>query len=221
MSNNFNVVSIYSDGGCRGNGKNNNIGAYAYLINYEKGYNALNVVEYSQVFKNTTNNQMEILGAISALEALEHSSIVTVYSDSKYLCDAVNNGWITNWKKNGWKTAKKEPVKNQDLWLRLDELMTKHHCKFSWVKGHADNVFNNRCDELLNIAMDNYNDDTDTISVVNDVVSVNNCNTSSNSNNVVNNNKVTVNSVDLDIDVLKRLVKMRDELNDILKLFNL
>lgn len=211
MNNNFNVVSIYSDGGCRGNGKNNNIGAFAYIIIYEQGYNANNSVEYSKAFKNTTNNQMEILGVISALDALEHPSIVTVYSDSKYVCDAINNGWITNWKKNGWKTAKKESVKNQELWIKLDELVSKHHCKFSWVKGHADNELNNRCDELLNYSMDNFiHDDTDNTI---DMMSIN--------NNVVNNSVDSSNIVDLDRIVLKRLIKMRDELNDLIKLIDI
>lgn len=193
--NNFNIVTIYSDGGCRGNGKDNNIGAYAYIINYEKGFNANNSTEDAKAFKNTTNNKMELLGVISALEVLQHPSIVTIHSDSKYVCDAINNGWITNWKKNGWKTAKKESVKNQDLWIRLDDLVSKHHCKFSWVKGHSDNVLNNRCDELLNIAMNNF------IDTNNDVV-IN----SSNSND----------NIEIDADILKRLIQMRDELNDII-----
>lgn len=198
--NNFNIVTIYSDGGCRGNGKDNNIGAYAYIINFEQGFNANNSIEDAKAFKNTTNNKMELLGVISALEALQHPSIVTVYSDSKYVCDAINNGWITNWKKNGWKTAKKEPVKNQDLWIRLDDLVSKHHCKFSWVKGHADNVLNNRCDDLLNIAMNNF---VDTSS---DVVINSSNDTLTDSNN----------NVKMDADILKQLIQMRDELNDII-----
>lgn len=202
-NNNFNIVTIYSDGGCRGNGKDNNIGAYAYIINYDKGFNANNSVEYAQAFKNTTNNQMELLGVISALDSLQYPSIVTVYSDSKYVCDAINNGWITNWKKNGWLTAKKEPVKNQDLWIQLDNLVNKHHCKFSWVKGHSNNELNNRCDELLNVAMDNFVDNVD-----------------SKNNNVVNNVSISNNDVDLGIDVLKRLICMRDELNELIKLLD-
>lgn len=197
-NNNFNIVSIYSDGGCRGNGKDNNIGAYAFIINYEKGFNSNSSIEEAKAFNNTTNNQMELLGVISALDRLEHPSIVTIYSDSKYVCDAINNGWITNWKKNGWLTAKKEPVKNQDLWIQLDKLVDKHHCKFSWVKGHSDNVLNNRCDDLLNIAMNNFNP--------NDNVNVND----------VLNNSISVNNVEMDSSLLKRLINLRDELNDII-----
>jgi ribonuclease HI len=98
--------------------------------------------------RHTTNNKMELTGAIRALEALKEPCQVTLYTDSQYLVNAINQKWLENWKKRGWKKADKSPVLNQDLWEALDAQLTRHQVTFVWVKGHADNPYNNRCDEL-------------------------------------------------------------------------
>lgn len=98
--------------------------------------------------KNTTNNIMEVTAVIEALKQLKRECQVEVYSDSAYVVNAFNNGWIYNWIKNNWKTASKEPVKNKELWQELYNLTKKHKVTFVKVKGHSDNEFNNRCDEL-------------------------------------------------------------------------
>lgn len=96
----------------------------------------------------TTNNIMEITAVIEALELLKRECIVEIYSDSAYVVNAFNNGWIYNWIKNNWKTSSKEPVKNKELWKKLYNLTKKHNVNFIKVKGHSDNKYNNRCDEL-------------------------------------------------------------------------
>lgn len=133
-------VQIYTDGACTGNpGK----GGYAAVLRF-KG----TVKEISCGFCLTTNNRMELLAAISALELLKRSCEVDIYTDSKYLSDAVNKGWLTSWIKNGWKKGDKKPVLNVDLWKRLAGLMKIHSVNFIWVKGHAGNELNERCDQL-------------------------------------------------------------------------
>ncbi len=104
--------------------------------------------------KNTTNNIMEITAVLEALRLLKHKCNVKVYSDSAYVVNAFNQGWIYNWIKNGWKTSGKEKVKNQELWEELYDFTKKHNIEFIKVKGHADNEFNNRCDELARNAID-------------------------------------------------------------------
>ena len=96
----------------------------------------------------TTNNRMELMGAISALEILKESCDVTLTSDSKYLTDAINKGWLSSWKKNGWVKADKKPVLNVELWQRLDALLQKHTVRFVWVHGHMGHEYNERCDVL-------------------------------------------------------------------------
>ena len=104
--------------------------------------------------KNTTNNIMEITAVLEGLKCLKHECEVEVYSDSAYVVNAFNQGWIYNWKKNNWKTADKSPVKNKELWEELYELTKKHKVTFIKVKGHADNIYNNRCDELARNAIE-------------------------------------------------------------------
>lgn len=133
-------VTIYTDGACSGNP---GPGGYGAILMY-KG----NKVEISGREDNTTNNKMEMMAAIMALEKLKEPCHVTLYSDSAYLVNAINKGWLKNWKNNNWKTASKEPVKNIDLWARLDNLLNVHNVTFVKVKGHADNEYNNRCDAL-------------------------------------------------------------------------
>lgn len=142
-------VTIYTDGACRGNGKENTIGAYGIVLIYNEAKK-----EIKKSFINTTNNIMELSAVTDALSMLKEPCSVKVYSDSAYVVNAVNQNWIKGWVKNGWKTSAKEPVKNRELWERLIELMEIHEVKFIKVKGHADNPFNNRCDELANEAMD-------------------------------------------------------------------
>ena len=110
--------------------------------------------ELSEGFEKTTNNRMELLGVITALECLRVHCIVDVFSDSKYVVSAFNENWIGSWQKNGWKTASKQPVKNRELWERLLKAMEPHTVKYHWVKGHAGHPENERCDALATAAAD-------------------------------------------------------------------
>ena len=114
-----------------------------------------NKKEISGGKKETTNNIMEITAVIEALKCLKTKCEVQVYSDSAYTVNAFNQGWIYNWIKNGWKSSNKEPVKNKELWQELYDLTKKHKVEFIKVKGHADNKFNNRCDEMAREAIKN------------------------------------------------------------------
>lgn len=134
------TVTIYSDGACSGNP---GAGGYASILIYN---GIEKIVTGSE--ENTTNNKMELMGAISGLKTLKESCIVKLYSDSAYLINAFNNDWITFWQNNNWKTASKKPVKNVELWQELIELNNKHKIEFIKVTGHADNEYNNRCDKL-------------------------------------------------------------------------
>lgn len=140
-------VTIYSDGACRGNpGK----GGWGAVIIPKEGQMSQQYRGYSH----TTNNRMELLGAIIPLESLTDRSEVQIYSDSRYLCDAINKNWLKGWMRNGWVTSQKTPVKNKDLWLRMVELMKKHSVRFVWVKGHAGNQYNEIADVLANKGID-------------------------------------------------------------------
>lgn len=119
--------------------------------------------ELSGGFTRTTNNRMELMAAIVALEALKEPCQIELYSDSRYLVDGIGKGWAVRWRANGWMRNKKEKALNPDLWERLLELLSIHKVNFRWVKGHADNPENNRCDELARAAIDdseNYKSDT-------------------------------------------------------------
>ncbi|ERI95653.1 ribonuclease HI [Clostridiales bacterium oral taxon 876 str. F0540] len=142
-------VTIYTDGACRGNGKENTIGAFGIVFMY----NGVKK-EVKQAFRNTTNNIMELSAVIQALSMLKEPCEVKLYSDSAYVINAINQKWIDNWQRNGWKSASKEPVKNRELWEKLIGLLKYHKVQFIKVKGHSDNELNNRCDELANEAMD-------------------------------------------------------------------
>jgi len=133
-------VTIYTDGACSGNP---GPGGYAAIIMLND-----NKKEIYGAEQNTTNNRMELMAAIEGLKALKKPCEVSLYSDSAYLVNAYNNNWINSWKKNGWRNSNKEEVKNIDLWQELEHLRTIHDVTFIKVKGHADNEFNNRCDEL-------------------------------------------------------------------------
>ena len=133
-------VTIYTDGACSGNPGPGGWGAILMYNNYKK--------EISGGNKSTTNNIMEITAVIEALKILKNPCNVTVYSDSAYVVNCFTQGWIFNWIKKGWKTSGNEPVKNKELWQELYNLTKIHTVKFIKVKGHSDNEFNNRCDEL-------------------------------------------------------------------------
>lgn len=133
-------VTIYSDGACSGNPGPGGYGTVLVYYGIEK--------ELSEGFESTTNNRMELLGCIKGLEALKEPCKVTVVSDSKYLCDAINQGWLESWKNRGWKKADKKPVLNQELWERLDRLLSVHTVTFEWIKGHNGHKYNERCDTL-------------------------------------------------------------------------
>ena len=138
-------VIIYTDGACSGNPGPGGWGAILMYKGAKK--------EISGGMKETTNNIMEVTAVIEALKCLKIESDVQVYSDSAYTVNAFNQGWIYNWMKNGWKTSGKEPVKNKELWQELYALTKKHKVEFIKVKGHADNEFNNRCDEMAREAI--------------------------------------------------------------------
>ena len=134
------TVTIYTDGACSGNPGPGGWGAILRYGAHEK--------EISGGDPMTTNNKMELLGVISALELLKARCQVELYSDSKYVIDGITKGWARGWKARGWKKADKSPAKNPELWDRLLNLLDQHDVSFHWVKGHAENPYNNRCDEL-------------------------------------------------------------------------
>lgn len=140
-------VIIYTDGACSGNPGPGGWGAILMYRNAKK--------EISGGSKNTTNNIMEITAVIEALKCLKVESEVQVYSDSAYTVNAFNQKWIYGWMKNGWKTSNGDNVKNKELWQELYSLTQKHKVEFIKVKGHADNEYNNRCDELARNAIKN------------------------------------------------------------------
>lgn len=133
-------VEIYTDGACRGNPGRGGWGAILVYGEVER------VISGGEM--DTTNNRMELLAAISALELLKEPCEVRLTSDSKYLTDAINQGWLESWKQRGWKKADRSPVLNVELWKRLDALLEVHKVKFIWVQGHAGHPYNERCDEL-------------------------------------------------------------------------
>ncbi len=133
-------VNIYTDGACKGNP---GAGGWAAILEFEGKEKSLCGGE-----KLTTNNRMELIAAIEGLKALKMPCNVTLYSDSQYLVNAINKGWLEGWKKKGWRKADKSPVLNDDLWKQLDELLNTHNVNFVWVRGHDGHAYNERCDAL-------------------------------------------------------------------------
>lgn len=133
-------VEIYTDGACSGNPGPGGWGAVLIYNGVEK--------QLSGSEKETTNNRMELSAVITALNALKEPCNVTLTTDSKYVCDAINKGWLTSWQKNSWKKADKKPVLNIDLWQELLPLLDKHRVEFIWVKGHNGHKYNEICDKL-------------------------------------------------------------------------
>ena len=132
-------LKIYTDGACSGNpGK----GGWAAIILDDTNQSSISGGE-----KNTTNNRMELMAPIMALKKIKKKSEITIFTDSKYVKDGITD-WIKNWKQNNWKSANKKPVKNKDLWVKLDNACQKHKITWKWVKAHAGNKYNNLVDEL-------------------------------------------------------------------------
>ncbi|MEP9349585.1 ribonuclease HI [Xanthobacter sp. KR7-225] len=137
-------VDVFTDGACSGNPGPGGWGALLRFGAHEKGLSGGEQL--------TTNNRMELMGAISALEALKEPCVVDLHTDSEYLKNGVTK-WLAGWKRNGWRTADKKPVKNQDLWERLDAALKRHEIRWHWVKGHAGHPENERADELAREGM--------------------------------------------------------------------
>ena len=133
-------ITIYTDGACSGNPGPGGWGTILIYNGHEK--------EMSGGEAETTNNKMELTAVIKGLAALKEPCEVTVTTDSKYVCDAINQGWLSKWVTNNWRKADKKPVLNVDLWEQLLPLLNKHNVKFVWVKGHNDHPQNERCDKL-------------------------------------------------------------------------
>lgn len=140
-------VDMYTDGACSGNP---GAGGYGVVLIY--GHHTR---ELSGAYKDTTNNRMELMAVIKGLAALRQPCRVNLYSDSKYIVDAMNKGWVKRWQSKNWMRNKDEPAKNVDLWKQILELAGKHQVRWNWVKGHASNTYNNRCDQLAREAITN------------------------------------------------------------------
>ena len=141
------VLEIYTDGACRGNP---GIGGWGAILKYDN-----KIKEINGFSKETTNNIMELSAVIKALKELNRSCDIIITTDSNYVKDGITK-WIHNWKKNGWKTANKKPVKNKELWLELDDLVMQHKINWKWIKGHSGHPENERADQLANQAIDNH-----------------------------------------------------------------
>ena len=142
------AITVYTDGACSGNPGPGGWGAVLRYKDKEK--------EMSGGEPSTTNNRMELTAVIKALEALKEPCEVELWSDSKYVTDALSKGWAVSWRKNGWGKSDKKPALNSDLWARLLELTEIHTVHCHWVKGHADNAYNNRCDAMAVAKRDQY-----------------------------------------------------------------
>lgn len=134
-------VELYTDGACSGNP---GPGGWAFILKHPASGKA---IEGSGAEPQTTNNRMELMAVIRGLEALKSASIVELYSDSQYVLNGLKE-WMASWKKRGWRTADKKPVKNVDLWQELDDLQKRHELRFHWIRGHSEHPENERCDQL-------------------------------------------------------------------------
>ena len=138
-------VTLYTDGACSGNpGK----GGYGAILVYVDCNGTRHEKELSEGYLHTTNNQMELLAVIVGLESLKKPCSVKIVSDSKYVVDSIEKGWLDNWIARGWRKSDNKPVPNTELWKRLVEAMRPHEIKLEWIKGHAGHEFNERCDRL-------------------------------------------------------------------------
>lgn len=137
-------VIVYTDGACSGNP---GPGGYGVILQHGK-----HTKELSAGFQNTTNNRMEMMAVIAGLSALKEPCEVTVVTDSRYVVDAIEKGWVRRWEANGWMRNKEEKALNVDLWRRLLKLLEKHHVTFTWIRGHNHHPHNERCDRLAVVA---------------------------------------------------------------------
>tara|TARA_Y100001960_G_scaffold280791_1_gene313930 strand:- start:137 stop:565 length:429 start_codon:yes stop_codon:yes gene_type:complete len=142
------MIEIFTDGACSGNP---GIGGWGVVIIFENK----EVIYLNGGENSTTNNRMELAAAINALKYFEKSTNISLVTDSKYVKEGIES-WIINWKKNGWKTASKKPVKNKELWVELDELIAKHNITWKWIKGHAGNKYNEKADYLARRYIENF-----------------------------------------------------------------
>ena len=149
-----NIIELFSDGACKGNP---GLGGWGVLIKNSK---TLNELKGSQ--QQTTNNRMELIAVIEGLKSIKKHSHIQITTDSMYVKNGINQ-WINNWKKNGWRTAAKKPVKNKDLWQELDELVQNYSIKWLWVKGHSGHPGNERADQLANEAIAEFQDKNNTL----------------------------------------------------------
>ena len=140
------VVEIYTDGACSGNPGPGGWGAVLAYNGHEREL-------YGGEAAPTTNNRMELMAAIQALESVTRPSVIRLHTDSVYVCSGITS-WLNSWKRNGWRTAAKQPVKNADLWRRLVEAMNGHEISWQWVKGHAGDPGNERADELARLGIE-------------------------------------------------------------------
>ena len=141
-------VIIYTDGACSGNP---GPGGWGAILRYNEKEKVISGGE-----RETTNNRMELTAVIEAIKCLKEPCIVDLYSDSKYVIDALSKGWAESWKKKNWIKSDKKPAMNPDLWEILLELISQHEMEYIWVKGHAENKYNNRCDKLATAERDKY-----------------------------------------------------------------
>ena len=141
------ILKIYTDGACRGNP---GVGGWGAILKYDN-----KIKEIKGFSKETTNNIMELSAVIKSLKELNRPCNIIITTDSNYVKDGITK-WIHNWKKNGWKTANKKPVKNKELWLELDNLVMQHKINWKWIKGHSGHPENERADQLANQAIDNH-----------------------------------------------------------------
>ena len=145
-------VTIYTDGAARGNPEGP--GGYGTVLQYIDGKGTLHEREYSAGYKKTTNNRMELMAAIAALGMLQRPCEVALFTDSQYITNSFNEGWIDNWRSNGWRNSANKPVKNLELWHRLIEAAKQHTVTWTWIKGHNGHPENERCDALAVAAAD-------------------------------------------------------------------
>ena len=149
-------IELFTDGACKGNP---GLGGWGVLI---KNSNILNELKGFQQL--TTNNRMELIAVIEGLKSIKENAHIEITTDSMYVKNGINQ-WINNWKRNGWKTAAKKPVKNKDLWQELDELVQNYSIKWIWVKGHSGHPGNERADQLANEAIEEFQDKNNTLSL--------------------------------------------------------
>jgi ribonuclease HI len=149
-------IELFTDGACKGNP---GVGGWGVLIN-----NSNNFIELKGTQRQTTNNRMELIAVIEGLKSIKENENIEITTDSMYVKNGINQ-WINNWKRNGWKTAAKKPVKNKDLWQELDELVQNYSIKWIWVKGHSGHPGNERADQLANEAIEEFQDRNNTLSL--------------------------------------------------------